>query len=269
MPRLEPVHLTLLKAYDSQLRTSSEMLREANTGRHGPLWFALFPGGRGFVTYASLDGAGEGEIAELVDAALVHFDARSDVTAIEWKTRAHDTAPGLHEALVARGFAPEEPESIMIGETALLAQHVRVPAGVEIRQVRTDTEIWAMEEMQGKVFGDPGWRARAEATVAEWSAGSDTGFWIALVDGAVVSAGRLEPVPDTEFAGLWGGATLPEWRGRGIYRALTARRARSALLQGKKYLNADCTELSRPILERSGLIKVSTTTPYVRRQPSA
>ncbi|MDP3951214.1 GNAT family N-acetyltransferase [Microbacterium sp.] len=263
------MHHTLLNAYDSQLRTSAEMLRHPSTGSHGPLWFALFPGGRGLVTYESLDGADEDEIAELVDAAVEHFDARSDVKVIEWKTRAHDVAPGLHEALISRGFAPEEPESIMIGEAALLAQEVRVPAGVEIRQVRDEVEIWAMEEMQGTVFADAEWRARAEATLAEWSAGSDTGLWIALVDGDVVSAGRLEPVPDTDFAGLWGGATLPQWRGRGIYRALTARRARSALLQGKKYVNADCTELSRPILERSGLIKVSTTTPYILRQPSA
>lgn len=269
MPRLEPVRHTLLDAYDSQLRTSSEMPRSARIVRTGPLWSAVLPGGRGFVTYESLDGADEGAIAALVDAALAHFAAYPEVTVIEWKTRGHDLAPGLHEALVSRGFAPDEPESIMIGEAALLAQGAPAPAGVEIRQVRDEAEIWAMEEMQGTVFCDPGWRARAEATVAEWSAGSGIGFWIALVEGDVVSAGRLEPVEDTEFAGLWGGATLRQWRGRGIYRALTARRARSALLQGKKYLNADCTELSRPILERAGLIKVSTTTPYMRRQPSA
>ena len=78
----------------------------------------------------------------------------------------------------------------------------------------------------------------------------------------VISAGRIDPVPRTDFAGIWGGATRPEWRGRGIYRALTAARARSALRMGKKYINSDSTEFSRPILERSGLVKVSTTTPY-------
>ena len=81
-------------------------------------------------------------------------------------------------------------------------------------------------------------------------------------------AGHLAPagstrVEGTEFAGLWGGATLPEWRGRGIYRALTAARARFALAEGVRYLNSDCTAMSRPILERSGLVAVTTTTPYV------
>ncbi len=50
--------------------------------------------------------------------------------------------------------------------------------------------------------------------------------------------------------------------GRGIYRALTAARARAALAMGKRLLHSDSTEFSRPILERAGLVKVSTTTPY-------
>ncbi len=43
---------------------------------------------------------------------------------------------------------------------------------------------------------------------------------------------------------------------------MTAARARSALALGKTLLHSDSTEFSRPILERSGLVKVSTTTPY-------
>ncbi|MGA8846401.1 MAG: hypothetical protein WB471_07290, partial [Nocardioides sp.] len=79
----------------------------------------------------------------------------------------------------------------------------------------------------------------------------------------LVSAGRLEVVPGTDFAGLWGGATLPQWRGRGIYRALTAARAGSASARGVRWLQSDCTPMSRPILERSGLVAVTTSTPYV------
>jgi predicted GNAT family acetyltransferase len=69
-------------------------------------------------------------------------------------------------------------------------------------------------------------------------------------------------VAGTEFAGIWGGATRPGWRRRGIYRALTAARARSALARGKRLIHSDSTEGSRPILERAGLVRVSTTTPY-------
>lgn len=87
-------------------------------------------------------------------------------------------------------------------------------------------------------------------------------LWVAEAAGQIISAGRLEPVLGTEFAGIWGGATRPQWRSQGIYRALTAARARSALGMGKTLINSDSTEYSRPILERAGLVKVSTTTPY-------
>ncbi len=62
--------------------------------------------------------------------------------------------------------------------------------------------------------------------------------------------------------GIRGGATLEAFRHRGIYRASTAARARSALVGGKTLVHSHSTEGSRPILERSGLVAVSTTTPY-------
>jgi predicted GNAT family acetyltransferase len=102
----------------------------------------------------------------------------------------------------------------------------------------------------------------AEALLHRLSLNDGMQLWVAEVAGRIVSAGRLEPVVGTTFAGIWGGATRPEWRGQGIYRALTAERARSALAMGKSLINSDSTEYSRPILERAGLVKVSTTTPY-------
>jgi GNAT superfamily N-acetyltransferase len=80
-----------------------------------------------------------------------------------------------------------------------------------------------------------------------------------------VSSARLEVVPGTEFGGLWGGSTLQRWRGRGIYRALVAHRARIAVERGIRYLQVDASEDSRPILERLGFVAVTTTTPYVWR----
>ena len=59
----------------------------------------------------------------------------------------------------------------------------------------------------------------------------------------------------------------PEQRGSGIYRALTA--ARAALALGRTLMHSDSTERSRPILERSGLVEVPTTTRYVWQRAGA
>jgi GNAT superfamily N-acetyltransferase len=70
-------------------------------------------------------------------------------------------------------------------------------------------------------------------------------------------------VQGTDFATLWGGSTLPDWRGRGIYRAIVAYRANLAAQRGFRYLQVDASADSRPILERLGFITVTTTTPFV------
>jgi predicted N-acetyltransferase YhbS len=150
----------------------------------------------------------------------------------------------------------------MIGEASLLAVHVPLPDGVTLRRVTTEADVRAMCAMQAEVFGD-GLGDMAAELLARLSAGDGLELWVAEANGRVISAGRLQPVDGTDFAGIWGGSTRPEWRRRGIYRALTAARARSALRLGKTLMNSDSTEYSRPILERAGFVKVSTTTPYV------
>lgn len=256
----------LLKAYDEQLRTDAETPGADSVTRHGPLRLVTFAGGRGFVTYQDLGGLDAEGIGALVPEALDHYRADPEINRVEWKTRGHDRAPGLHDALVAHGFVADEPESIMIGEARLLVADIELPQGVTLRRVTSEQDVRAMCDMQDEVFGDSMSDETARATLGRLARQDGMELWVAEADGEIVSAGRLEPVAGTDFAGIWGGATRPAWRGRGIYRALTAARARSALAMGKTLMNSDSTEFSRPILERSGLVKVSTTTPYEWRR---
>ncbi|ACL39608.1 putative acetyltransferase [Pseudarthrobacter chlorophenolicus A6] len=257
-----------LAAYDSQLRLAPEVAGARSVLPLGPLLLATFDGGRGFVTYADLGGAPASTVAEWVDRAVAHFRADPAVQAVEWKTRGHDAAPGLHEALLGRGFVPDDPESIMIGAAAALVADVPLPPGVWLRRVTEPADVRAVSAMQDVAFGGSVSEALAEDLLRRLSAGDGTELWAAGHEDRIVSAGRLEPVAGTDFAGIWGGATLAPWRGQGIYRALTAERARSALRLGKTLIHSDSTEFSRPILERYGLVKVSTTTPYTwSREP--
>lgn len=255
-----------LGAYDEHLRTQSELRGAERTFRLGPLWLGVFPGGIGFVTYRDLAETPASEMRPLVGEALRYLTSSGSVREVEWKTRGHDNALGLHEALLEHGFVAGEPESIMIGELTNLVADVVLPAGVSLRRVLAESDVRAVSALQGMVFGGEVSEADADALVRRVRSDEQMELWAAEVGGEFVSAGRLELVPGTPFAGLWGGATRTDWRGRGIYRAVTAARARSALTHGKTFANSDSTEYSRPILERSGLAKVGTTTPYVWRQ---
>jgi GNAT superfamily N-acetyltransferase len=90
---------------------------------------------------------------------------------------------------------------------------------------------------------------------------------VAEADGAAVCAAWIRFERGTDFATLWGGATLPAWRGRGIYRATVAYRANLAAERGFRYLEVDASDDSRPILERLGFVAVTTTTPFVWHPP--
>lgn len=255
-----------LQAYDEQLRTDAETPSALSVTRWGPLRLATFAGGLGFITYRDLGGAVAADMPGLVSAALAHYGTDPEIDKVEWKVRLHDASPGLPEALVAHGFAPEEAESIMVGPLDGLCTNAPTPDGVRLRTVTTEADVRAMSAMADEAFGEAMDTRRADALLARLARNDGMELWVAETDGRMVSCGRLEPVHGSDFAGIWGGATLEAYRGRGIYRALTAARARSAMAQGKTLVHSDSSEFSRPILERSGLLKVSTTIPYYWRK---
>jgi len=85
----------------------------------------------------------------------------------------------------------------------------------------------------------------------------------AVASGRSIAGGRVELPADGEFAGLWGGGTVVARRGRGVFRALVAYRARLAAAGGFRYLHVDASAESRPILRRLGFVELATTTPFV------
>ncbi len=251
-----------LLAYDQQLRTDAETPSAVAQARLGPLRLVRFDGGRGFVTYPAPSGADAEAIAQLVRPTVEHYERIPEVARVEWKTRGHDRVVGLHEALMDNGFEPDEQESIMIGRARSLDVEVPLPSGVTMRTVRNEADVRAMAAMEDLAFGSDMCEEMTRALLRRLGLDDGMELWVAEADGEIVAGGRLEPVAGTDFAGIWGGATLEAWRSRGIYRALTAARARSALAKRKTLIHSDSTEYSRPILERSGLVKISTTTPY-------
>lgn len=244
----------LLAAYDAQVRTAlaDRPPAGATCDWDGPL-LRCTGMHRGFVGYRSLAGA---DVDALIARTVAFFAGRGE--AFEWKTHSHDQPADLPDRLLAHGFVPEDVETVMIGEAALMARDPILPAGVALREVREQGDFARIAEMESDVWGED-WSWLADDLAHQ----PDVTVLVAEAGDAVVSAAWLVLNPGTEFAGLWGGSTRAAWRGRGIYRALVARRAQLAVEHGVKYLQVDASADSRPILERLGLVAVTTTTPYV------
>lgn len=181
----------------------------------------------------------------------------------EWKLYGHDLPTDLGRRLAAAGFTPEPQETLMVGEITDLVLDARLPDGIRLLAATDPAGIDLVADVHAKAFGTDGSRLRARL-LDQLAADPDTVVAVvALAGDEPVSAARMELVPGTPFAGLWGGGTVEAWRGRGIYRALVAHRARIAADRGYRYLQVDASDQSRPILERLGLAPLTATTPYV------
>jgi GNAT superfamily N-acetyltransferase len=253
----------VLAAFDAQMREGAVAEGPgARVERVGGVVrnVAADPDGWSAVVWSGLDeGSADAAIAEQVR----DFGALGQT--FEWKHYGHDRPADLAARLVAAGLAPEAEESLMVAEVAGLDTDAAPPPGVRLVPITDAAGVALLVRVHEEVFGeDHG--ALGRTLVGQLATEPDAmASVLAMAGDRAVCSARIALHRGTEFASLWGGGTLPEWRGRGIYRALVAYRARVARERGFRYLQVDALPPSRPILERLGFVRLTTTRPYVWR----
>jgi GNAT superfamily N-acetyltransferase len=182
--------------------------------------------------------------------------------AFEWKLYSHDLPADLGARLARSGFARQDPETLMVAEIAGLPREPVLPEGVRIEPVRDEESLEWMIRVHRESFGEA--RPALEERLRHQFRQDPDGLTalVVLAEDRPICAGRMEFHPGTLFASLWGGGTVPEWRGKGVYRATVAYRARLAAARGYEFLQVDASPNSRPILARLGFRALSVTTPY-------
>ena len=259
----------LLAAYDAlRDRVPESLPRGVTVERDGSLVRFFGLAGRGFVVYRDLGGLEGAELDELIARQVKVFAERDE--RFEWKLHGHDQPGDLSERLRAAGFVPEETETVVIAAVPTIAAEVHLPEGVSLREVTSRADLQRIAALEQAVWGDEdqqNWLV--DMLEAERAVDPDAlTIMVAEAGPTVVCAAWIRFERGTDFATLWGGATLPEWRRRGIYRATVAYRATLAARRGFRYLETDASDDSRPILERLGFTAVTTTTPYVWAPPA-
>ncbi|WP_020659400.1 GNAT family N-acetyltransferase [Amycolatopsis benzoatilytica] len=252
----------LLAAYDREVRQAE--LTRPEPGQQlvqdGPV-ARLTGGRRGFVAGPPDLGVTGAALDELIARQRDFFAARGEE--FEWKTRGHDRPAELPDRLLAAGFVPEETETVLIAPLDAVADSAPPSAEFVVREASGHDDLLRIATLSAAVFGNDEAAVAADLLARSRADSGTTTHVVAEADGQFVAASRLEVVPGTGFAGLWGGATLPGWRGRGLYRALVSHRVGAARARGIAYLQVDALPTSRPILERLGFTAVTETTPYV------
>lgn len=188
---------------------------------------------------------------------------------VEWKTYSYDTPVDLPERLSRNGFVAQEVEGLLLGEAVDLVHEAPLPPGVTLREATSGADYRRIHELMQTIWG-PRDRDMTDELRREKAADPES-LDVVLVEQSdetpVICAAWVRYTPGTDFASMWGGSTLPDWRRRGVYRATVNWRAQRAIDRGYRYMRLDTTNDSRPILTRLGLQHVTDTTPFVLAPP--
>jgi GNAT superfamily N-acetyltransferase len=248
----------ILARYDDQARARIAeepgigVARSAATVRIFGLWDCVIYSG---LTEATADGA----------IALEQARALPPGRKLEWKLYGHDGPADLAQRLRKAGFAPDAPETLVVFDLTTTLSEGPPPAGIAIRRITDRAGLADVVAVGRRAFGEDH-SAMHDEFLARIEHGTVL-FYVAYEAGQPVSAARLEVPRSGEFAGLFGGGTVPEHRGRGLYRALVGIRARDARDRGYRYLAVDARDTSLPILRRLGFVPLTRVTAWTWQPP--
>lgn len=203
---------------------------------------------------------GEADAAQVIAGQLAYFRDRGE--GFEWKLYDYDLPPDLAQRLAAAGLVAEAEEAVMVADVTAVPAPAVPPDGVRLVPVTDPAGVALLTGVHDQVFGSDHAQLRRSLLAQLRDAPELTSMVVAMAAGQPVSSARVEFIPGASFASLWGGGTLPAWRGRGIYRALVAWRAQQAAARGYQYLHVDALPASQPILARLGFATLARTTPY-------
>lgn len=213
-------------------------------------------GDPGFIGWSHLDSA---HARQVIRDEVAYF--RRLGQPFEWKVYPGDPPEPLQQLLQAEGFQVGDPESVMVTEVAPNHSLLTPVTGWDLQELESSADIADLVRLLEEVWDTP-FASLGRRLIRDKQAAPERlrlyGIYRA---GRLVSGAWMYVEHPTPYASLWGGATLPAYRGLGCYTALLRARAQAARCRGLRYLTVDAGPMSRPILERQGFVSLGFTYP--------
>ena len=178
-----------------------------------------------------------------------------------WKVYDHDLLPNLKDELLTHGFSPDEdPAAVMVLDVkhAPASPHQTVDA--DIRRIDTLDGLKDVIYVLDKVWGGhntwvnarlgghlqiPGYLSVYVAYVADQPASIAWTYF-----------------PHGQFATLFAGSTIAEYRKQGLYTSLLERRLKEIRERGYRYAVVEAGSMSKPIVAKHGFQQLTTVYDY-------
>jgi GNAT superfamily N-acetyltransferase len=237
----------ILRRYDEQIRLTFELPGMRREESECVVRRIDLKCREGMVIFSRLQGR---NVREVVRRQIEYFKELAQD--FEWKVFAHDHPPDLIGQLRGMGFETEAPEALMVLDLGMTPPLLDYRSEHEVRRITNAEGMKDVVAVQNEVWGEElSWTS---ARLSHWLEirPDYVSIYAAYSAGRPVCCGWMDFPAGKDFAGMWGGSTLPQFRSQGFYTALVAARLREARERGFRYVMIDAQPPSRVILEKRG-----------------
>jgi hypothetical protein len=240
-------HQDLLAQYDQHLRIEIEHPGVRKEAFPQLVRFIKPAPGMNYIAYSHLD---EANIDAVIQDQIAYFASMPQP--FSWHVYEHDVPLTLKDRLLAHGFAPDDdPDAVMVLDVQEAPPALLESSSLEIRRLTQPDQLDDVVRVEEQVLGgDFSWLKRRLSPHLEIP--DYLSVYVAYVDGQPACSGWIYFYPHNPFAGLFGGATLPSLRKRGLYSAVLAVRVQEALQRNYRFVTTGASPMSQPILAHHG-----------------
>jgi hypothetical protein len=246
----------ILEHYDKEQRRDLQVTGMRREVTEKVVRHVSLSGDEGSVIYSKLNNE---NVAATIREQIAYFENLNQN--FEWKYYGHDKPKDLLEHLRTHGFIVEDRETLLALDLQQLPENLKQSTSHDIRLLKQTKELDDVLTVETSVWGSD------QTDIITYLAENMKvqpkllRVYVAYVDNKPASSAWMFLNEHSQFASLWGGSTIKEYRGLGLYTALVAVRAQAAIKYGNKFLTVDASPMSQPILEKLGFQFLTYTYP--------
>lgn len=246
----------ILELFDKQQRIAIELPGTRKEVFPNLVRFTRPAPGMNFVQYSCLD---ELELDAVINEQVAYFAPMKQP--FEWVVYDHDQPAMLKQRLVTHGFEPDEPAALMVLDLQAPPPALLKPVGADVRRLASREQLEDVIAIEQQVW-DANFSWMRQRMGDHMEIPGHLSIFVAYVDQEPACAGWTYYNLGGDFAGLWGGSTLPDRRKRGLYTAVLAARVQEAIERGYRFLTIEAGPMSRPIVAAHGFQLLTMTASY-------
>lgn len=248
---------TLLALYDQELRINIQYPNIRKDATPEVVRFIRPAPGGNFIPFSRFDPAS----ADAFISEQLSFFAPYRSQKLTWEVYSHDPLSDiLKERLPAHGFILDDEAALMCLEIASAPANLLAAPRHDIRRIHHPSGLKDVETVLQKVWGGNfGWiheRLGQHLEIPGYLS-----IYVAYVENQPACAAWTY-FYSPNFALLFAGSTLLEYRNQGLYSDILATRIKEIKERGCQYAVVHAGEMSRPIVEKHGFQNLATIWDY-------